>query len=88
MKHFAGPRAPKYYFLYLKMHFLNFGHVYMIIYVFTGQTAVLYSKSVFSNIKSDILSSKSAFSSIKSDILEMFFFAPGMLAEVVCDKSV
>ena len=46
--------------------------------VFTGQTAVLYSKSVFSNIKSNILNSKSVFSIIKSDILEMFlFFAPG-----------
>ena len=57
--------------------------------VFTGQTAVLYSKSAFSNIKSNILNSKSVFSTIKSDILEMFLFLlPGRLAEVVCDKSV
>ena len=55
--------------------------------VFTGQTAVLYSKSVFSNIKSDILNSKSEFSNIKSDILEIcLFWLPGRLAEVVCDK--
>ena len=27
MKNFAGPRAPKYNVFYLKMHFLNFGHV-------------------------------------------------------------
>ena len=50
---------------------------------FTGQTAVLYSKSVFSDIKSNILNSKSAFSNIKSNIFENnVFFLLGRPAEV------
>ena len=54
---------------------------------FTGQTAVLYSKSAFSNIKNYILNSKNAFSNIKNNILEIcLFLLPGRLAEVVCDK--